>query len=111
MREFHIFHENRREDWINNINEFLETSEKQGGLNKKLQKKIKKQKIGKSTRKCIFCMEAFQKEDIIKILPCRHYFHNKCLKPWFNRDHSCPTCRFDLKSFLEEDESLLFKSN
>ena len=59
--------------------------------------------------KCSICME-----DIIydkKILDCKHSFHKKCIKKWFNTNHavdyfdevSCPLCR-QLSILDNEDE-------
>lgn len=32
-------------------------------------------------------------ETVAHLLPCKHYLHNACLKPWVERANSCPTCR------------------
>jgi hypothetical protein len=29
----------------------------------------------------------------IKKLPCDHIFHRNCLRSWFQRQQTCPTCR------------------
>lgn len=73
------------------------------GIDKKTLKKLKKLKVNKSTRSCIFCQDEFEKNQIIRILPCKHYFHNICLKPWFKKNAICPMCRFNVKNFYEED--------
>jgi hypothetical protein len=73
------------------------------GINKKIYHKLTKQKINKSTRSCIFCQEDFVQNHIIRILPCKHYFHNTCLKPWFKKNSICPMCRFDVKTYFEDD--------
>ncbi|MES1919881.1 hypothetical protein MHBO_001633, partial [Bonamia ostreae] len=41
-------------------------------------------------RVCIIC-----REDMLvgKKLPCRHIFHLECLRSWFERQNTCPTCR------------------
>jgi hypothetical protein len=31
--------------------------------------------------------------DLIAHLPCGHFLHDDCLKPWVERANSCPTCR------------------
>ena len=31
-----------------------------------------------------------------KKLPCNHIFHTSCLRSWFQRQHTCPTCRMDV---------------
>lgn len=30
----------------------------------------------------------------IKKLPCDHIFHKSCLRSWFQRQQTCPTCRY-----------------
>nr|XP_055106951.1 E3 ubiquitin-protein ligase synoviolin isoform X1 [Symphalangus syndactylus]XP_055107046.1 E3 ubiquitin-protein ligase synoviolin isoform X1 [Symphalangus syndactylus] len=43
---------------------------------------------------CIICRE----EMVIgaKRLPCNHIFHTSCLRSWFQRQQTCPTCRMDV---------------
>ena len=31
-----------------------------------------------------------------KKLPCNHIFHTSCLRSWFQRQQTCPTCRMDV---------------
>ena len=31
-----------------------------------------------------------------KKLPCNHIFHKSCLRSWFQRQQTCPTCRLDV---------------
>ena len=31
-----------------------------------------------------------------KKLPCNHIFHISCLRSWFQRQQTCPTCRMDV---------------
>ena len=43
---------------------------------------------------CLICMNNFILNDIIIILYCKHYFHNKCIKRWLiDYNNSCPICR------------------
>ena len=67
-------------------------------------KKIKKFRVHKTERTCVFCMDGFKSKDLIKMLPCRHYFHYSCLKMWIKIQWTCPVCKIDVKKYLEEDE-------
>lgn len=31
-----------------------------------------------------------------KKLPCGHIFHTTCLRSWFQRQQTCPTCRLNI---------------
>jgi len=44
---------------------------------------------------CIICRDQMF---IGKKLPCNHIFHSHCLRSWFQRQQSCPTCRLDVLS-------------
>lgn len=43
---------------------------------------------------CIICREEMVSG--CKKLPCSHIFHKNCLRSWFQRQQSCPTCRMDI---------------
>ncbi|XP_002740241.1 E3 ubiquitin-protein ligase synoviolin B-like, partial [Saccoglossus kowalevskii] len=43
---------------------------------------------------CIICRE--EMVSACKKLPCGHIFHTNCLRSWFQRQQSCPTCRMDI---------------
>ncbi|XP_066923842.1 E3 ubiquitin-protein ligase synoviolin B-like [Clytia hemisphaerica] len=42
---------------------------------------------------CIICRDRLV---VGKKLPCNHIFHTHCLRSWFQRQQSCPTCRLDV---------------
>ena len=43
---------------------------------------------------CIICREEMTTN--AKKLPCNHIFHISCLRSWFQRQQTCPTCRMDV---------------
>ena len=44
---------------------------------------------------CIICREEML-APTTKKLPCNHIFHKSCLRSWFQRQQTCPTCRLDV---------------
>ncbi len=48
---------------------------------------------------CIICREEIHQQQGgggAKRLPCSHVFHAACLRSWFQRQQTCPTCRSDI---------------
>lgn len=47
---------------------------------------------------CIICREEMVAgpDGGAKKLPCSHLFHAACLRSWFQRQQTCPTCRMDI---------------
>ncbi|KAI4467644.1 ring zinc finger protein [Holotrichia oblita] len=43
---------------------------------------------------CIICREEMSTG--CKKLPCNHIFHTACLRSWFQRQQTCPTCRLNI---------------
>ncbi|CDW53325.1 zf-RING 2 domain containing protein [Trichuris trichiura] len=43
---------------------------------------------------CIICREEITEG--AKKLPCSHIFHTACLRSWFQRQQTCPTCRLNV---------------
>lgn len=49
------------------------------------------EELTESDNVCIICREEMQSAS--KKLPCNHIFHTSCLRSWFQRHQTCPTCR------------------
>ncbi|KAG6525790.1 hypothetical protein ZIOFF_015761 [Zingiber officinale] len=45
---------------------------------------------------CSICLNDFDAAIQLLAMPCRHRFHEVCLKEWLARSNSCPVCRFPL---------------
>lgn len=54
------------------------------------------QDIENSDNVCIICRENMVGNGSCKKLPCNHIFHVTCLRSWFQRQQTCPTCRMDV---------------
>lgn len=43
---------------------------------------------------CAICLEDIKQNELVKILPCKHIFHDHCVKGWVvNIRGICPLCR------------------
>mmetsp|Transcript_1571 Transcript_1571/g.3537 ORF Transcript_1571/g.3537 Transcript_1571/m.3537 type:complete len:339 (+) Transcript_1571:45-1061(+) len=45
---------------------------------------------------CPICLSTWESQDIIKITPCLHAFHEDCLRGWLNSERTCALCRRDV---------------
>lgn len=49
-----------------------------------------------SNESCAVCLEEFIKGQTIRMLPCHHQFHNRCVDCWLIRKRTCPLCKMDI---------------
>ncbi|XP_024518657.1 E3 ubiquitin-protein ligase AIP2 [Selaginella moellendorffii] len=54
---------------------------------------------------CAVCREVLVVGDEMQEMPCKHYFHPLCLKPWLEEHNSCPVCRYEMRTDDHEYES------
>jgi len=49
---------------------------------------------------CVICQAEFAEHDQVVELECdaRHIFHADCLRPWFEKQLTCPICRESVKT-------------
>jgi hypothetical protein len=49
---------------------------------------------------CPICIDDFEKDEVLRVLPCGHLHHTECIMPWLTtRQANCPVCK---ESFCEE---------
>ena len=60
---------------------------------------------------CSICLSKYKITDMLKILPCKHGFHKKCIKKWLSKDehNSCPLCNLDIKAEVDKRKADLEK--
>ncbi|XP_064601392.1 uncharacterized protein LOC135467550 [Liolophura sinensis] len=44
---------------------------------------------------CVVCMCDFESRQMLRVLPCSHEFHTKCVDKWLKTNRTCPICRAD----------------
>ena len=63
---------------------------------------IHKFKAGDPFETCCICLDDFEENDKLRILPCDHGYHAKCIDPWLVKTKRiCPQCR---KRVFESNE-------
>jgi hypothetical protein len=45
---------------------------------------------------CAICCCGYSPGDAVRLLPCKHHFHQKCIDSWLRMSTRCPMCRGDL---------------
>uniref|UniRef100_A0A0G4HM01 RING-type domain-containing protein n=1 Tax=Chromera velia CCMP2878 TaxID=1169474 RepID=A0A0G4HM01_9ALVE len=50
---------------------------------------------------CSICLGDFEDGDWVRVLPCRHIFHSRCIDEWLSQHRTCPMrCNVDLETGL-----------
>ncbi|KAD6796200.1 hypothetical protein R6Q59_019966 [Mikania micrantha] len=58
---------------------------------------VKGLKIGKGALECAVCLNEFEDEETIRLIPlCDHVFHAECIDTWLENHVTCPVCRSNL---------------
>ncbi|XP_014616427.1 PREDICTED: RING finger protein 44 isoform X2 [Polistes canadensis] len=49
---------------------------------------------------CVVCMCDFEALQSLRVLPCSHEFHSKCIDKWLKSNRTCPICRGDAGEYI-----------
>ncbi|XP_034948210.1 RING finger protein 44 [Chelonus insularis] len=49
---------------------------------------------------CVVCMCDFEQPQSLRVLPCSHEFHAKCIDKWLKSNRTCPICRGDAGDYF-----------
>ncbi|XP_024944477.1 RING finger protein 44 isoform X2 [Cephus cinctus] len=49
---------------------------------------------------CVVCMCDFEALQSLRVLPCSHEFHAKCIDKWLKSNRTCPICRGDAGEYF-----------
>ena len=48
---------------------------------------------------CLICLDDYQPEEDIRVMSCRHAFHQACVDEWLQTGrNNCPACRTTVRS-------------
>ena len=97
-------------DYLNNIDnmsyeQLLELEDQIGYVSKGLSKEEIQHKINKieyvnntinNREQCTICQEAFNENDFIDELKCKHCFHDDCIIKWLELNKQCPSCKCEI---------------
>ncbi|KAL3078138.1 hypothetical protein niasHT_033113 [Heterodera trifolii] len=50
-------------------------------------------KANEEDNSCAICLDPIENGTMVKPLPCKHIFHNKCIYSWIKKHITCPMCR------------------
>lgn len=52
---------------------------------------------------CAVCLEPFNNNQCLRVLPCLHEYHRDCVDPWLLLQHTCPLCKHNILSSVCKD--------
>ena len=57
---------------------------------------------------CSICIDDFEKDEMLRVLPCGHMYHMECILPWLTtRAPNCPLCKDNIDNTHREEGVLI----
>ncbi|NXX73780.1 RN128 ligase, partial [Urocolius indicus] len=56
--------------------------------------------LGPDGEMCVVCLEPFQPKEVVRVLTCKHLFHQRCIDRWLLEHRTCPLCKWDIFNVL-----------
>jgi hypothetical protein len=56
-----------------------------------------KNQISKIEYDCVICQKGYELKDKYIKLPCKHIYHENCIKTWLKKKNVCPICKQNIK--------------
>ncbi|KAK6190724.1 hypothetical protein SNE40_002525 [Patella caerulea] len=56
-----------------------------------------------SSDNCAICLEGYQDGQVLRVLPCAHEFHRKCVDTWLLTEGRCPLCNYKITAQKESN--------
>jgi len=47
-------------------------------------------------RSCCICFDDYKENEMVRTLPCLHFFHKECIDRWLFKSQTCPLCKVDI---------------
>ncbi|KAL3282983.1 hypothetical protein HHI36_006141 [Cryptolaemus montrouzieri] len=70
---------------------------------------IRKFQKGDPYETCAICLDDFIEGEKLRVLPCNHVYHSKCIDPWLTKNRRvCPICK---RKVFAENESQDFSDS
>ncbi|XP_022086459.1 RING finger protein 150-like [Acanthaster planci] len=60
---------------------------------------------------CPVCLESYKTSDLVRVLPCKHYYHKSCVDQWLIEHRTCPMCKLNILKALGYGNQLTMRAS